>query len=93
MSEFDKTNFSRKSAVHDQAYSSVAQIFKERVIERNKIVPLTEVQEFLKELALKREKNLCTRYERYRMGHCESYQYSLELKLHWLRPLKIIVCI
>ena len=38
--------------------SSVVHIFKERVIERKEIVTVTEIyQEFLKELALKRDEN------------------------------------
>ena len=58
VSESGEVNISRKSAAQGQAYSSVLQILKERVIKRNKIVPLTEIhREFLKELVLEGEEN------------------------------------
>ena len=67
VSESDETDFSRKSAAHGQAYSSVVQILKERVIERKEIVPLTEIHRvFLKALAFKGEENLGYRTEKLR---------------------------
>ena len=43
VSKSDETGFPRKYEAHGQAYSSVVQILKERVIETKEIVPLTEI--------------------------------------------------
>ena len=43
VSESNETDFFRISAAHGQVYSYVAQIVKEKVIERKEIVPLTEI--------------------------------------------------